>query len=73
MQIQNNKTMSNVKPITDNEVYKLCPKCGNFSHVKENHIHCSVCGTKLIEECPKCKTKIENPTAQFCVKCGERY
>jgi len=54
------------------DYYKLCSNCGNFSHIKENHIHCSVCGTKLIEECPKCKTKIENPTAQFCVKCGMR-
>ncbi|MDP2363948.1 MAG: zinc ribbon domain-containing protein [Ignavibacteria bacterium] len=56
----------------ERDYYNLCPKCGNFSHINENHIHCSLCGTKLIEECPNCKTKIETPTAQFCVKCGER-
>lgn len=68
-----NKTNNNhTSTVEQRDYYKLCPKCGNFSHIKENHIHCSVCGTKLIEECPNCKTKIENPTAQFCVRCGER-
>jgi len=54
------------------DYYNLCPKCGNFSHIKEHHIYCSLCGTKLSKECPKCNTNIENPTAQFCVMCGER-
>lgn len=50
--------------------YRLCPHCGNFSHKIEKHSYCSVCGSKLIEECPNCKIKIENPTAKYCVKCG---
>lgn len=52
------------------KLYRLCPHCGNFSHINENHKFCALCGTELIEECKKCKTKINNPTAQFCVKCG---
>ena len=59
------------KTISDQtNYYKLCQNCGNFSHINENNIHCSVCGKKLIEKCPDCKTKIENPIAKFCVKCG---
>ena len=61
-----------LKKIEEKNFYRLCPNCGNFSHIMENHKYCSLCGTELIEECNNCKTKIENPTAQFCVKCGER-
>ena len=61
-----------LKKIEEKNFYRLCPNCGNFSHVQENHKYCSLCGKELIEECKNCKTKIENPTAQFCVECGER-
>lgn len=52
------------------DFYKLCTKCGNFSHINENQIFCSICGEKLIEACPNCGEKIKNPTARFCPGCG---
>ncbi len=67
--LNNNSVRTDSKQIN---FYRLCQSCGNFSHINENNVFCSVCGNKLIEECPNCKTKIENPTAQYCVKCGER-
>ncbi len=73
MKLTSHKSESN--SFTENkkaDSYKLCPNCANFSHKNENHIYCSICGTKLIEECPICKIKIENPTAKYCVKCGSK-
>lgn len=73
MEIKVNKAANKSKGKNDQlDYYNLCPKCGNFSHIDEHHIYCCLCGTKLIKQCPKCKTNIENPTAQFCVKCGDR-
>jgi len=57
----------------EEDYYKLCLKCGNFSHINENQIYCAVCGEKLIEACPKCGEKIKNPTAKFCVWCGNKF
>jgi len=53
--------------------YRLCPSCGNFSGIGENHQFCTVCGEKLIEACLKCGEPIHYPTAKFCPKCGEGY
>ena len=63
-----------LNPLTGEEdFYKLCPNCGNFSHIQENHTFCSVCGGKLIEECPGCNTKIINPLGKYCTECGYSY
>ena len=72
MTLRKNKTDTKVlnEKFSNGDYYKLCPKCGNFSHVKEKHIYCSVCGGKLIEECPKCGIKIHNPIAEYCSNCG---
>lgn len=66
----NNSETKSLKDKKKSDWYRLCPNCGNFSHKIENHSYCSLCGTKLMEECPNCKIKIENPTAKYCVKCG---
>jgi hypothetical protein len=52
------------------EGYRLCPQCGNYSHVSEGQSYCGVCGTKLIEECPRCHAAVHYPTARFCSDCG---
>ena len=68
-----NRTNKKIIPVAEGkDYYRLCPGCGNFSHINENHTYCSVCGEKLIEECPGCKAKIENPVAAYCVKCGRK-
>jgi len=55
------------------ERYRLCPKCGNFSNLEEEHLYCILCGTKLIDRCPHCEAPITNPTARFCYRCGYEY
>lgn len=64
---------NNITPEQKTDFYKLCPKCGNFSHIIEKHTYCLVCGEKLIEECRNCKAKIENPVGKYCAKCGKKY
>jgi len=54
----------------DDNYYKLCPKCGNFSHVSEGQVFCTLCGEKLIQNCPNCNMEIIYPTAKHCHKCG---
>jgi len=53
--------------------YRLCPSCGNFSHVLERHFFCILCGTKLIDSCVKCGTSIIHPHGKFCHHCGASY
>lgn len=53
--------------------YRLCPSCGNFSHVLERYFFCILCGTKLIESCAKCGKFIAHPHARFCHHCGTSY
>jgi rRNA maturation endonuclease Nob1 len=52
--------------------YRLCGHCGNFSSASEPQTFCMLCGTKLIDACPRCKEPIVYPTARFCPACGER-
>ena len=70
MRNQKIKPMSKTKVMKDR--YRLCPECGNFSHVSLNHIYCTVCGTRLIDRCPGCEEPIIYPTAKFCPVCGEK-
>jgi len=53
--------------------YRLCPKCGNFSHIDEEQFFCILCGTKLMEECPQCEKPILHPQGRFCYHCGASY
>jgi hypothetical protein len=53
--------------------YRLCPKCGNFSHVLEEQYFCILCGTKLIEQCTQCGTPILHPQGKYCHHCGNAY
>lgn len=50
--------------------YRLCPQCGNYSHVSEGQSYCGLCGTKLLGACPRCGSAIHYPTARFCPDCG---
>jgi predicted amidophosphoribosyltransferase len=54
------------------ERYKLCPACGNFVPLSERDTFCTVCGEKLIDECPNCREPILYPVARFCPACGTR-
>ncbi len=53
--------------------YRLCPKCGNFSHIQEEQYYCILCGTKLIEHCSQCGTAILHPQGRYCHHCGAPY
>jgi len=53
--------------------YRLCPRCGYFTHESDGVEFCIYCGTQLIDECPKCHEPIYYPNAKFCPVCGERY
>lgn len=53
--------------------YRLCPSCGNFSHVLERNFFCILCGTKLIDSCANCGTPIIHPHGKFCHHCGSTY
>lgn len=59
-------------PIHSN-LYRLCPKCGNFSHVLEEQNYCILCGTKLIDACVQCGKPILHPQGKFCYHCGASY
>ncbi len=59
--------------VEEEDYYKLCTKCGNFSHINEKQIYCAICGDEFIENCPRCGERIKNPTAKFCVKCGNKF
>ncbi|MBI3580006.1 MAG: zinc ribbon domain-containing protein [Ignavibacteriales bacterium] len=63
--------MTNVSD--NNNRYRLCPKCGNFSHVAEEQFFCILCGTKLIEACNQCGKPILHPQGRFCHHCGATY
>ena len=52
------------------ERYKLCPACSNFIYYSARLSFCTVCGGKLIDECPQCQAPIIYPTARFCPVCG---
>lgn len=60
------------KASVEKDRYKLCPSCGNFVGFVEKNDYCILCGTKLIEDCPKCHEPIIYPVARFCPACGER-
>jgi len=55
------------------DLYRLCPRCGNFVHISQPDVFCIVCGEKLITECRHCGEPIRYPTAKFCPVCGEGY
>lgn len=44
-----------------------------FCEVNEDDKYCSLCGAKLLENCPKCEYPITNPYAVFCKNCGSDY
>jgi predicted RNA-binding Zn-ribbon protein involved in translation (DUF1610 family) len=74
MQKEEDLTEKELHPLkSEDDYYRLCPNCGNFSHVKENHTFCSLCGEKLILECPACKKKIINPLTKYCPECGNSF
>ncbi len=53
--------------------YKICRKCNYFSREEEKDNFCPFCGTELIAVCPNCGEKIDNPYAEYCKYCGEKY
>jgi len=55
------------------QTYKLCPNCSFFCHILEKDKYCSLCGSKLIENCPTCLENISNPYAKYCKQCGTAY
>jgi RNA polymerase subunit RPABC4/transcription elongation factor Spt4 len=55
------------------KLYKICTQCHYFCRVEEKDEFCSICGTELISKCKKCGDDIDNPYAEYCKKCGEKY
>ncbi len=53
--------------------YRLCPSCGFYEEHASGKTYCSVCGMKLLEQCPECYEPIYYPTAKFCPACGGEY
>jgi ribosomal protein S27AE len=51
--------------------YRLCPQCGDFGHFELRQKFCTLCGTRMLEECPNCHEPIIYPTARNCPACGE--
>jgi len=53
--------------------YKKCPQCDNFIINTDPAMYCGSCGLLLINECKKCKSKIDDPHAKYCKYCGTEY
>ena len=51
--------------------YKICSSSGcKFSTHFEDDNFCGHCGSKLIDMCPKCHSKILDPSIVHCTNCG---
>ena len=50
--------------------YRLCPRCTRTVHASSNEHYCINDGSRMLEACPVCGTKINNPYARYCANCG---
>ncbi len=53
--------------------YRLCLECSRAVSVDSKEVYCINDGTLMIEACPRCKTHITSPYAQYCAACGLEY
>jgi hypothetical protein len=50
--------------------YRLCPRCMRTVHASSNEHYCINDGSRMLEACPVCSTKIGSPYARYCATCG---
>ena len=50
--------------------YRLCPRCTRTVHASSNEQYCINDGSRMLEGCPVCGTKIGSPYARYCTNCG---
>jgi RNA polymerase subunit RPABC4/transcription elongation factor Spt4 len=55
------------------KLYKICVNCHYFCRIEEKDEYCSICGKELISKCKKCGENIDNPYAEYCKYCGEKF
>lgn len=53
--------------------YHLCVVCGRTIPAVSKELYCINDGSRLLESCPRCQSRITAPYAQFCSKCGFEY
>lgn len=56
-----------------NARFRLCLVCSRAVPVESKELYCINDGSRLIEACPRCQTRITSPYAQFCPACGSEY
>jgi hypothetical protein len=50
--------------------YRICPRCARAVPIDAKEHYCINDGVLLLEECPKCQTKICSPYTRHCAECG---
>jgi hypothetical protein len=53
--------------------FYLCPRCYRAVPGNTNEHYCTNDGTKMLEHCPACKTRITSPYARYCACCGLEF
>ena len=53
--------------------YRLCPTCFRAVPARSGELYCANDGTRLLEQCPMCQSRISSPYARFCTQCGFEY
>ena len=50
--------------------FRVCLRCHRAVPGDSLEYYCTNDGTKLLESCPKCGSRINSPYARFCASCG---
>lgn len=53
--------------------YRLCPRCTRAVPTSSSERYCMNDGERLLETCPRCRSKIASPYARFCAACGVEF
>ena len=63
-------TFETANPDHESPNYRLCPCCTRTVHASSNEHFCINDGSRLLEACPVCGTRITSPYARYCAACG---
>ncbi|MFC4453934.1 hypothetical protein [Deinococcus sonorensis] len=53
--------------------YRLCPRCFRAVPGSTAERYCINDGTRLLDRCPCCGTRITSPYSRYCSGCGHPY